>query len=1286
MMFSSSPFPVLPVLPFLRRGALLLASLLLVSCAAQSRLVAPPLAASARGDDADVEALVATFWGAQFTLPELEARVAQVIARHPGDARVEEIASFAAGLSGNGPERTRHLLAAAADLRGDATEVYLWEHNGDPSRDERAAWRRLHETLAAHHPRPSVRALATLRLMGSAEEEGRFDDTQRIGRALGFIGDWMLLGALENDQGKGFLTEYAPEKPGPPGTTMDLTAAVPGPLVPLAWRHATSARTGEVPLSQLLWPHEFALAYLVTWVHSDGERQAQLRLSSGGPVRAWCNDGLVLSEELVKRGDLDTLNAPVTLHAGWNKILVKSAHRRGEWWLRARITDGEGAALSGLAYSSAAQRYQPGPSRSDPSALPPPPFKEGPDNRRRFLESELQLRAGQDRAALSSLQSFLSESPRNLMAIYHGALLYWNNDELGRAIDLLDAGVSATGGRSSPFLSRRAEYYTQKQLYEKAQSDLTAAVALGPWTRGPQMKLAELYNQRGWAIDACRVLDGTLQRWPDAADTLIAAAHCAEMQGYDELALRRLDRALALEPGSEVATRRRLGIDHRHNDVAAIRRDLTRLRRIDPWSPEHVAAAGDLARRRGDFALAEREWRRATELAPEWPNAYAELGLLAYEQRRPTEALTRWKQAHERDPNNSAIAQRIELLEPTRLGVLEKYVPDDAAIERALALAPTKSAGAQSALLLDSEVGEVHNDGSWRRVVTSVATPFNVQGRDALTEVQLSKRGTLKVLRAYAISERGERQEASSIRGGQVRFRNLQIGSKVVLQYIEYEPPQPYLPGAMSTSWFFQDATAQLEDSSLVLLVPTGRTLHTQIIGHVLQKRSQEPGFEVYRFSAQHSPPLLPEKGMSPAIDLLAQVTVSTVDSWDDYARWERALLTDAFHTNGKIDALVDGLVAGAKSPREKLDRLFHYAAQEVRYQQDYENTIAGVRPHAASAVIERGYGDCKDKAVLLMQMARRVGVELRFAILRTTPAGKVRRDVPDQQFNHAIVYVPVQAGIDKPFFMDPTSDGLDMGNLRADDQGATALVMDPASGHWGFIDIPYQAPELQFDRHKIRIDVKSPSEVLATDDVQLRGMTAMFLRMVLRNEAMAKKAYEGLSSILYPGTTLRSGHAPPKEDTWAPVSLSLDVDASAALQGEETQWRLRLPELLTLPSVDIKQRETPLELGPPNVSHYDIEALVPEGYKIVRSPSDVTVEHACFTLSRHGHIEGLKLTMQVDLVRRCSDVSVADYGPFRAAVQRASHSLQEQLVFDKIEPPATTPAPKHAATKHKKS
>src|SRR5258708_28664549 len=105
---------------------------------------------------------------------------------------------------------------------------------------------------------------------------------------------------------------------------------------------------------------------------------------------------------------------------------------------------------------------------------------------------------------------------------------------------------------------------------------------------------------------------------------------------------------------------------------------------------------------------------------------------------------------------------------------------------------------------------------------------------------------------------------------------------------------------------------------------------------------------------------------MPPAHDLLRRVSVTTIESRDEYVRWERALLTEALRPSPRLDELARSLTDGAKTTEEKLDRLLHHVAKEIRYQQDYETTIAGVQPHAAPVVLERRYGDCKDKAVLL--------------------------------------------------------------------------------------------------------------------------------------------------------------------------------------------------------------------------------------------------------------------------------------------------------------------------------
>jgi hypothetical protein len=418
-------------------------------------------------------------------------------------------------------------------------------------------------------------------------------------------------------------------------------------------------------------------------------------------------------------------------------------------------------------------------------------------------------------------------------------------------------------------------------------------------------------------------------------------------------------------------------------------------------------------------------------------------------------------------------------------------------------------------------------------------------------------------------------------------------------------------------------------------------------------------------FTAPSLPPIAHEALMPPVLDIAAHVDVSTADSWDDYVRWERGLLADAFHDAPTLDALVDRLVADAKTPREKLDRLFHHVAQEVRYQQDYETTIAGVRPHRAPSVIERGYGDCKDKAVLLIQMAKRIGIKLSFAILRTTTHGKVASEVPNQQFNHAIVYVPKQPGFDEPSFMDPTSDGLDLGNLRGDDQGALALVLEPTTGTWAFVPIPYQSPELQYYAQKIHIDVKSPTEAIATDELTARGDLAMAMRHVLRNAGITKQVFDTIVSQLFPGATLRSSTPPEKEDTLHPLALSFELDASQSLRPEEDHFRLSMPTHLPLAhTIALKARETPLRFGPPETASYDIETKLPAGNEVVHAPKDFKVDSACFSVSRKAKVDGTKVNVHVDFVRRCSEVAIADYGSYREAVQQAMRKLDDDLVF----------------------
>ena len=99
--------------------------------------------------------------------------------------------------------------------------------------------------------------------------------------------------------------------------------------------------------------------------------------------------------------------------------------------------------------------------------------------------------------------------------------------------------------------------------------------------------------------------------------------------------------------------------------------------------------------------------------------------------------------------------------------------------------------GANIVHLMDDEVSLLGSDGSSSNVITTVSYAVNQKGRDDLTRLNLRAGGRHRLLKAYAVGPDGIRQEAS-IRGRTVRFRQLKVGSTVVLQYRTDEPSDGY--------------------------------------------------------------------------------------------------------------------------------------------------------------------------------------------------------------------------------------------------------------------------------------------------------------------------------------------------------------------------------------------------------------------------------------------------------------------------------------------------------------
>ena len=176
-------------------------------------------------------------------------------------------------------------------------------------------------------------------------------------------------------------------------------------------------------------------------------------------------------------------------------------------------------------------------------------------------------------------------------------------------------------------------------------------------------------------------------------------------------------------------------------------------------------------------------------------------------------------------------------------------------------------------------------------------------------------------------------------------------------------------------------------------------------------------------------------------------VEVSTGKSWGSVAEAYRLLAEPQIQPE-QAKEFVRWANPTAHAPSDPGARLAFIQAlvsklhKEVRYT-GIELGEAKLQPQPPSEVLKRHYGDCKDKASLLVSMLRASGIPANLALLNAGPGRDVTPDLPGMnQFDHAIVYVPPTSG-SRGLWIDATAEFTRVGDLPYGDQGRLALVIE---------------------------------------------------------------------------------------------------------------------------------------------------------------------------------------------------------------------------------------------------
>lgn len=402
---------------------------------------------------------------------------------------------------------------------------------------------------------------------------------------------------------------------------------------------------------------------------------------------------------------------------------------------------------------------------------------------------------------------------------------------------------------------------------------------------------------------------------------------------------------------------------------------------------------------------------------------------------------------------------------------------------------------------------------------------------------------------------------------------------------------------------------------------------------------------------------------------------------WEGVGRWYDRLVAEVPRGAGPVRDKAREIAAGHPGRREKLEALLAFVRKQVRYVA-VEVGIGGYRPHPPQEVLERRWGDCKDKAFLLIDLLREAGIEAYPVLILSAEDDRVDRDFPSAgQFNHAIVAVPADGlGLseDDPvaggyLFLDATQTVGGLSWLHPAAQDQEALIVRDGQG------ILVRTPIRQrTEERRLTVDVAVAQEGEAAGEARLemRGEAgAAFL------DALETGRPEEVDRLIrqvfgYYLTAVRL-----EEPAWAAdesgvpaVSFKAKVRFTGTAPGAPGAWpTFVFPALGGLPAPGVlDERDLPV-VAAPFSSRLSWNVTLPGDVCPPASGQDVAVDNALGAFHQKVRLEGRKLSLERHTELRRRWIEPSDF-PALKEISLAEHRTNKRRLRWECPSAASTP------------
>ena len=617
----------------------------------------------------------------------------------------------------------------------------------------------------------------------------------------------------------------------------------------------------------------------------------------------------------------------------------------------------------------------------------------------------------------------------------------------------------------------------------------------------------------------------------------------------------------------------------------------------------------------------------------------------------------------------------------------------DPELKQAMASAPTANQWPNNdyARILDSGIITVKPDGTvigeYRetyklfneraRRLAEVSLPYNAsyQSPQVLRARTIKKSGNILVVKPQDIRTTSPYSDYPLYDDSQaVGFSMPGIEDECIIDYSYRMVSRPsILSGQFWTYWAFS-GPEPVSISRVTFHIPITMPVNFKVYNDSTLKPTitTTPDGKVrnYVYEMTKIKPLELEPAMPGRNEVRIWLEVSSISSWQEIAKWFWGLAKPQATPTSAIRSTVNNLIIGKQTDNEKARAIYDFVANRIRYV-GLEFGLSAFRPHAASDVHEKLYGDCKDKAMLLITMLGLIGIKAHPVLLYAEDKHPVHDQLPSLNgFNHCIAVTEIDG---KEVWLDATAETCGYGDIPDGDRGSDAFVIRDGVGK--FETIPVYLAEESGIESKLKVTLQPDGSAIVTATTQMNGAESQQWRATARSLTpdQRKQLMQTWAQTLSTGAVLKENTLPDGTDKTSPYVVNMKLTAPKLAR--KTQRLLLIPAVIGLRDSErsnpfVKElRIWPVVIDSPTMERSEIVLQLPDGYTVEEMPVDVSLKNALFEFKRKISLSADHKTIEMvtTILARPGRIPASEYAQVKTYYDDVIRTNDDLIVLRKL-------------------